>query len=177
MRHRKATCKGVVNSPDRWQHGSKSDHKCPRPSSATSIGLRWRNSNRPDRARLPQPSGARRRSGHSNRDFSRTGSDGVRRLLSLCSGLAVHLRRLISLRSSQFSRPAFSAAHFLDGFGPIPAPGSFAVYTFPAPPPSSTGPSHKAPARLGSSDLSLWVPQKNGAEKGNIFVSYLFVFV
>ena len=36
---------------------------------------------------------------------------------------------------------------------------------------NSTGPSHKAPARPGSGGFSLWVPQKNGAEKGDIFMS------
>jgi len=175
MRHREERCNLQMGSQfrDRWQHGSKSDRKCPRPSSATSIGLRWRNSNRPHRAHLPQPSGARRRSGHSNRDLSRTRSDGVRQLLSLCSGLAVHVRRLTSLRSSQFSRPAFSAAHFLDtasGQFLRPAASRFVLFRFL---PNSTGPSHKAPARLGSSGLSLLGAPEKWGEKGDIFMSYL----
>jgi hypothetical protein len=166
MRHRKERCNLQMGSqfPDRWQHGRKSDRKCPRPSSATSIGLRWRNSNRPDRAHLPQPSGARRRSGHSNRDLSRTRSDGPRQLLSLCSGLAVHVGRLTSLRSSQFSRPAFSAAHFRDtasGQFLRPAASRFVLSRFLP----NTGLSHKAPARLGSSGLSLLVPRKMGQKK------------
>src|SRR6266513_4801578 len=38
---------------------------------------------------------------------------------------------------------------------------------------NGTGPSHKAPARLGSSGLSLLCAPGNGAEKGDIFMSYL----
>jgi len=167
MRHRKERCNLQMGSqfPDRWQHGSKSDRKCPRPSSATSIGLRWRNSNRPDRAHLPQLSGARRRNGHSNRDLSRTRSDGVRQLPSLCSGLAVHVRWLTSLRSSQFSRPAFSAAHLLDtasGQFLRPAASPFVLSRFL---PNNTGPSHRAPARLGRRPLAFGCHRKMGQKK------------
>jgi hypothetical protein len=38
--------------------------------------------------------------------------------------------------------------------------------------PNSTGPSHKASARLGSSGFSLLVPQENVARKGEKFMSY-----
>jgi hypothetical protein len=37
------------------------------------------------------------------------------------------------------------------------------------------GPSHKAAARFGSRSPRFWVPQKNGAEKEDIFMSYLYV--
>jgi hypothetical protein len=41
---------------------------------------------------------------------------------------------------------------------------------------NGTGPSHKAPARLGSSGLSLMsAPGKMGQEKGEKFMSYLYV--
>jgi hypothetical protein len=36
-------------------------------------------------------------------------------------------------------------------------------------PPNSAGPSHKAAARFGSRSPRFWVPQENGAEKGDIF--------
>ncbi len=35
-------------------------------------------------------------------------------------------------------------------------------------------PSHKAAARFGSSSPRFWVPQKNEAEKGEKFMSYLY---
>jgi hypothetical protein len=142
--------------PDRWQHGSKSDRKC--------------NSNRPDRAHLSQPSGARRRSGHSNRDLSRTRSDGVRQLLPLCSGLTVHVRQLTSLRSSQFSRPGFSATHFLGHcFGLIPASCSFASSAFPVPPLTRLVLPIKQPLALEAEATRLCVRQENGARKRRKF--------
>ena len=60
----------------------------------------------------------------------------------------------------------FSAAHFPGHcFGPIPAPGSFAALLSRFLP-NGTGPSHKAPARLGSSGLSLLgAPGKWGKKK------------
>jgi hypothetical protein len=71
------------------------------------------------------------------------------------------------------SRP-FSAEHFLDCFRLIPASGSFAASAFSVPPSTHHWvPSHKAAARFGSSSPRFWVPQKNGAEKGDIFMSYL----
>ena len=39
------------------------------------------------------------------------------------------------------------------------------------------GPSHKAAARFGSRSPRSWVPQKNGAEKGDIFMSYSVTIV
>jgi len=59
------------------QHGSNSDSKCPRPPSATSIGLRSRSSNSADRVHLPQPSSTHRRRDHSNRTTSSNPSDGT----------------------------------------------------------------------------------------------------
>src|SRR5437667_12870772 len=41
--------------------------------------------------------------------------------------------------------------------------------------PNNTGPSHKAPARLGSSGLSLLGARKMGQETGEKFMSYLYV--
>src|SRR6266478_4009385 len=76
---------------------------------------------------------------------------------------------------SSAGRP-FSATHFLGHcFGLIPASGSFASSAFPVPPLHHWVPSHKAAARFGSSSPRFWVPQKNGAEKGDIFMSYLYV--
>src|SRR5258707_377778 len=43
--------------------------------------------------------------------------------------------------------------------------------------PNDTGPSHKAPARFGSSGLSLLGAPENGAEKGDIFMSYSVTIV
>src|SRR5712671_6255744 len=61
-------------------------------------------------------------------------------------------------------------AHFSGHcFRLIPASGSFAASAFPVPPLHHCVPSHKAAARFGSSSLRFWVPQKNGAEKGDIF--------
>src|SRR6266478_3678363 len=40
-------------------------------------------------------------------------------------------------------------------------------------PPHHWVPSQNAAARFGSSSPRFWVPQKNGAEKGDIFMSYL----
>jgi len=37
---------------------------------------------------------------------------------------------------------------------------------------NSTGPSIKHPLALGAAASRFWVPQKNGAEKGDIFMSY-----
>src|SRR5437879_3637046 len=76
---------------------------------------------------------------------------------------------------SSAGRP-FSATHFLGHcFGLIPASGSFASSAFPVPPLHHWVPSDKAAARFGSSSPRFWVPQKNGAEKGDIFMSYLYV--
>ncbi len=70
----------------------------------------------------------------------------------------------------------FSAAHFSGHcFRLIPASCSFASSAFPVPPLHHRVPSHKAAARLGSRSPRFWVPQKNGAEKGHIFMSYLYV--
>jgi hypothetical protein len=70
----------------------------------------------------------------------------------------------------------FSAAHFSGHcFRLIPASCSFAASAFPVPPLHHWVPSHKAAARFGSSSPRFWVPQKNGAEKGDIFMSYLHV--
>src|SRR5258708_5479859 len=68
----------------------------------------------------------------------------------------------------------FSAAHFSGHcFRLIPASCSFASSAFPVPPLHHRVPSHKAAACLGSRSPRFWVPQKNGAEKGDIFMSYL----
>ena len=70
---------------------------------------------------------------------------------------------------SSAGRP-FSATHFLGHcFGLIPASGSFASSAFPVPPLHHWVPSHKAATCFGSSSPRFWVPQKNGAEKGDIF--------
>jgi hypothetical protein len=69
---------------------------------------------------------------------------------------------------------AFFTAHFSGHcFRLIPASGSFAASAFPVPPLHHRVPSHKAATRFGSSSPRFWVPQKNGAEEGDIFMSYL----
>jgi hypothetical protein len=69
----------------------------------------------------------------------------------------------------------FSAAHFSGHcFRLIPASCSFAASAFPVPPLHHHWvPSHKAAARFGSSSPRFWVSQKNGAEKGDMFMSYM----
>src|SRR5258708_1878834 len=88
------------------------------------------------------------------------------------------LPQLLFLRDARFltaSRTVpFSVAHF--PFRLIPASGSFASSAFPIPPLHYWVPSHKAAARFGSRSPRFWVPQKNGAEKGeNSGMSYLYV--
>src|SRR5712692_2696361 len=69
---------------------------------------------------------------------------------------------------------SFSAVHFPGHcFRLIPASCSFAASAFPVPPLHHWVPSHKAAARFGSSSCRFWVLQKNGAEKGDIFMAYL----
>ena len=65
-------------------------------------------------------------------------------------------------------RPLFDLfAHFLGHcFGLIPAPGSFVASAFPVPPSTPSGPSQNAAPRFGSRSPRFWVPQENGAEKG-----------
>jgi single-strand DNA-binding protein len=68
----------------------------------------------------------------------------------------------------------FSTTHFLGHcFRLIPAPGSFAASAFTVPRHNFLGPSHKAAPRFGSSSPRFWVPQENGAEKGDSKMSYL----
>ena len=66
----------------------------------------------------------------------------------------------------EFVRHLFLPRIFLGtASGQIPAPGSFAGSAFSVPP-KHTGPYHKAPARLGSSGLSLLIaPGKWGKKK------------
>jgi hypothetical protein len=61
-------------------HRSNRPKRCSKPSSATSMGLRSRTSNRADRAHLPQPSAAHRRSTRVE-PHRRTRSDGARQLI------------------------------------------------------------------------------------------------
>jgi hypothetical protein len=130
------------------------------------MGLRSRTSNRADRAHLPQPSGAHRRSTRIE-PHRRTRSDGARQLIFLCSALPAHIARPIPHRSSQFSRPALFLPLIFSGhcFRLIPASGSFAASAFPVPPLHRWVPSHKAAARFGSSSPRFWVPQKMGQKK------------
>src|SRR6266700_2124732 len=59
----------------------------------------------------------------------------------------------------------------------ILASGSFVASAFPVPPLHHWVPSHKAATRFGSSSPRFWVPQKNGAEKGDIFMSYFVLLI
>ncbi len=145
-------------------------NRCSKPSSATSMGLRSRTSNRADRAHLLQQSAAHRRSTRIE-PHRRTRSDGARQLIFLCSALAAHIARPIPHRSSQFSRPAFFCRSFfwallqanscvlqLRGFC---FPGSALTHHWV--------PSHKAAARFGSRSHRFRVPQENGARKRRKF--------
>jgi Single-strand binding protein family len=88
------------------------------------------------------------------------------RLIFFNSALAAHTTPPALHRSSQFSRAAFSAAHFSGHcFRLISASCSFASSAFPVPPLHHWVPSHKAAARFGSSSPRFWVPQKNGQKK------------
>ena len=78
----------------------------------------------------------------------------------------------------------FSAAHFPGhASGQIPAPGTFEPSAFPPPPKKSSetplkiscAPPEMQSLGLGAAASRFWVPQKNGAEKGDIFMSYLYV--
>src|SRR6266699_6715499 len=78
---------------------------------------------------------------------------------------------LLSRLSSQFSRPAFFSRSF---FWALLQANScvlqLRVFCFPGSALTHHWvPSHKAAARFGSSSPRFWVPQKNGAEKGDIF--------
>src|SRR3981189_164109 len=76
---------------------------------------------------------------------------------------------------SSAGRP-FSATHFLGHcFWLIPASGSLPSSAFPVPRLRHWVPSNKAAARFGSRSPRFWVPQENGAEKGDSKMSYLYV--
>ena len=127
------------------------------------------------RPNFQQPSGAHRRRCHSNRPplwnlCDRDATD------FFCSALPAHIARPIPHRLSSSAGQPFSTAHFSGHcFRLIPASCSFAASAFPVPPLHHWVPSHKAATRFGSSSPRLWVPQKSGAEKGDISMSYLYV--
>ena len=107
----------------------------------------------------------------------RTRSDRARQLIFLCSALAAHVPRLSPRRFSQFSKPTFFCRSFFSGhcFRLIPASCSFAASAFTAPHHTQHGsPPTKQPLALEAEALALGA-QKNGAEKGDIFMSYLYV--
>jgi len=98
-------------------------------------------------------------------------------------GTADFVFRFTSTHSSANSAPTFpvqQASLFLPFhfsghcFRRILASSSFAC-SVPGSALTPLGPSHKAAARFGSRSPRFWVPQKNGAEKGDIFMSYLYV--
>jgi hypothetical protein len=155
--------------PDSRQPGSVRRNRCSKPSSATSMGLRSRTSNRADRAHLSQPSAAHRRSTRIE-PHRRTRSDGARQLIFLCSALAAHIARPIPHRSSQFSKPAFfcrtfswallranSCARQLHGFC---YPGSSRT--------TARVPPRMQPLALEAAALALGAPE-NGARKRRKF--------
>src|SRR6266849_6885468 len=141
--------------------GSNRRKRCSKPSAATSMGLRSRTSNRADRAHLPQPSAAHRRSTRIE-THRRTRSDGARQLIFLCSALAAHIARPIPHRSSQFSRPAFFCRSFFwDCFRLSPASCSFAASAFSVPPLHTIGfPPIKQPLALEAAALAFGCPRK-----------------
>ncbi len=92
------------------------------------------------------------------------------------SALVVGMSVLFIAFLTEFDKHSFSAGHFPGHcFGPIPAPGSFAASAFPVPPER-----HRS---LPQSTRSLWeqrplaseCPRKMGQEKGEKFMSYLYV--
>src|SRR5690348_1499838 len=106
----------------------------------------------------------------------RTQTDGARQLILLCSVLTALQSCSMPRRCSQSSTPPFFCRSFFwHCFGLIPASGSFAASAFPVPALHHWVPSHKAAARVGSSSLAFDLPQKNGAEKGDTFISSLIV--
>src|SRR5579859_529836 len=97
----------------------------------------------------------------------------ARLISSVPSYLFTSLGRYHTDLPSSVGHP-YSAAHFSGHcFRLIPASSSFPASAFPVPPFPHWVPSRKAAARFGSSSPRFWVPQKNGAEKGDIFMSYL----
>jgi hypothetical protein len=74
---------------------------------------------------------------------------------------------LIPILTEYVASP-FSAVYFLGhGFGLIPAPGSFTASAFTVPPEMHWFPPIKQPLALGAAASRFWVPQENGAEKGD----------
>jgi len=134
-------------------------------------GLRSRTSNRADRAHLPQPSAAHRRSTRIE-PHRRTRSDGARQLIFLCSALAAHIARPIPHRSSQFSRPAFFCRSFFwDCFRLSPASCSFAASAFSVPPLHTIGfPPIKQPLALEAAALAFGCPRKWGRKRRHFHV-------
>jgi hypothetical protein len=143
--------------------------RCSQPSGATSMGVRPRTSNRADRAHLPRPSIAYRRSTRIE-PHRRTRSDGARQLIFLCSALAALIARPIPHRSSQFSRPAFFCRSFFWALLQAnPASGSFAASAFRFRPYTIGFPPIKQPLALEAEATRFWVPQENGARKRRKF--------
>src|SRR5882757_10852045 len=149
-------------------YGSNHQKRCPK-SSATHIGLRSRTL-----ATIAE------RISHSHPAFIVAGATGIQHHCGtcgdhdatgfFCSTLPAHMSPPIPHRSSQFSRPPFSATHFLGHcFGLIPASGSFAASAFPVPPLPHWVPSDKAAVRFGSRSHSLLgAPRKWGKKKEKI---------
>src|SRR6266699_4216283 len=90
--------------------------------------------------------------------------------------LAAHIPRLALRRCSSSVGQPFSAAHFfwalLQANSCVRQLRSFCFHGS-SPHTHNMGPSYKAAARFGSRSPRFWVPQKNGAEKGDISMSYL----
>src|SRR5882757_6490297 len=156
-------------------YGSNHQKRCPK-SSATHIGLRSRTlATIAERISHSHPAfivaGATRIQHHCGTcgDHDATGF--------FCSTLPAHMSPPIPHRSSQFSRPPFSATHFLGHcFGLIPASGSFAASAFPVPPLPHWVPPIKQPLALEPEALAFVCPKKMGQEKGeNSAMSYLIV--
>ena len=149
-------------------YGSNHQKRCPK-SSATHIGLRSRTlATIAERISHSHPAfivaGATRIQHHCGTcgDHDATGF--------FCSTLPAHMSPPIPHRSSQFSRPPFSATHFLGHcFGLIPASAASRLLLSRFRPYPIGFPPIKQPLALEAEATRFWVPQENGARKRRKF--------
>ena len=148
--------------------------RCPK-SSATSIALRSRTLARiAERISHSHPAltvaGATRIQHHCGICGDRDATD------FFCSALPAPIVRPIPHRSSQFSRPAFFCRSFfwalLQANSCVPQPRGFCFPRFALTPLGSLPQSSRS---LWKQKPSLLGAPENGAEKGDIFMSYLYV--
>ncbi len=164
----------LCSASEPWSGIRNRQKRCPK-SSATSIGLRTHTL-----ATIAE------RISHSHPAFTVAGATRIQHHCGtcgdhdatgfFCSALPAHMSRPIPHRSSQFSRPPFFCYSFSRALlRANSCVRQLRVFCFPGSALTHHWvPSHKAVARFGSSSPRFRVPQKNGAEKGDIFMSYLY---